>query len=235
MWATRGKKKDYPETPERGTFWRATFLDLATRLRVARGLGKTEGEAAKEVFQTLKGRGHPQTPPPIVSDGRGELPQALVEVYGQVPPYGGRGRPPTRKCPGEGWKYLEIVKRRQGGRVVRTTKRVVYGAPSEVLSLFGESTAYVERTHLTSRLFNGRLVRKTLGFSKCLPMHRAAAVWEDAVYNLVRPLKTLRQEASGEGVRRWLPRTPAMAAGVTDHLWTVKELVTTLPIPSTNT
>ena len=125
MWATRGKKKDYPETPERGTFWRATFLDLDTRLRVARGLGKTEGEAAQEVFETLKRRGHPQTPPPIVSDGRGELPQALVEVYGQVPAYGGRGRPPTRKRPGEGWKYLEIVKRRQGGRVVRTTKRGV--------------------------------------------------------------------------------------------------------------
>ena len=104
-----------------------------------------------------------------------------------------------------------------------------------MLALFGESTAYVERPHLTSRLFNGRLVRKTLGFSKCLPMHRAAAGWEDAVYTLVRPLKTLRQEASGEGVRRWLPRTPAMAAGVTDHIWTVKELVTTLPIPSTNT
>lgn len=107
--------------------------------------------------------------------------------------------------------------------------------PKEVVGWFGESTAYVERTHLTSWLFNGRLVRKTVGFSKCLSMHRAAAVWEDAVYNLVRPLKTLRQKVSGEGVRRWSPRTPAMAAGLTEHIWTVKELGTRVPSPAVNT
>lgn len=235
LWGIRGKKKDYVETQAQGTFWRATLLDMDPRMRVARGLGKTEGEAAQEVFETLKGRGHPQAPPPMVSDGRGEISQALVEVYGHVPAYQGRGRPPPRKRPGGDWKVLQSVKHRKGGRLVRTTKRVVYGDPQEVLSLLGESTAYVERTHLTSRLFNGRLVRKTLGFSKSVPMHRAAAVWEDAVYNLVRPLKTLRQKTSEEGGRRWLPRTPAMAAGVTEHIWTVKELLNTVPSPAINT
>lgn len=61
------------------------------------------------------------------------------------------------------------------------------------------------------------------------------AVWEDAVYTLVRPLKALRLEApEEENVRRWLPRTPAMAAGVTDHMWTVKELLNKVPLPSIN-
>jgi len=65
------------------------------------------------------------------------------------------------------------------------------------------------------------LVRHTLGFSKDLAMYRASAAWEDAIYNFVRPVKTLRQEVLELPGRRWLPRTPAMAAKLTDHVWTV--------------
>lgn len=66
-------------------------------------------------------------------------------------------------------------------------------------------------------------------------MHRAAAAWEDIVYNLIRPLRTLRLEVADDPQRRWLPRTPAMAAGLADHIWTVKELLTTIPVPAGNT
>lgn len=59
-------------------------------------------------------------------------------------------------------------------------------------ALFGKSTASIERTHLTMRLFNGRCVRYTLGFFKDVDRYRASAAWKDARYNLVRPLKTLR-------------------------------------------
>jgi hypothetical protein len=207
------------------------MIDIDTRLRAARGIGKTETEASMEVFQTLKRRGHPDAPPPTVSDGLGGIREAMVEVYGKVPEYSGRGRPPTRKRPQPGWKYLQVVKRRKNGRVVGTRLRVVYGDEAEVLELLGSSTAYVERTHLTSRLFNSRLVRKTLGYSKAVEIHRAMAVWEDIYYNLMRPVKTLRQELFNDPTRRWLPRTPAMAAGLTDHIWTVKELLMTLPLP----
>jgi hypothetical protein len=65
-------------------------------------------------------------------------------------------------------------------------------------------------------------------------MHRAAATWEDATYNLVRPLKMLRLEVVGDPSRRWLPRTPAMAAGLTDHTWTAKELLTVISISNTS-
>lgn len=81
---------------------------------------------------------------------------------------------------------------------------------------------------------NGRLVRKTLGYSKEVEMLRASSVWEDAVYNLGRALKTLRIE-SPQAVRRWIRRSPAMAAGLTDHIWEIEELLTTLPLPPTNT
>jgi hypothetical protein len=197
---------------------------MATRLRVARGFGKTETLASIQVFATLQRRGHPEAPPPTVSDGWGGIREAMVEVYGQVPAYSGRGRPPTQKRPQPDWQYLQVVKQRQHGRVV-------YGDPQTVLQLFGQSTSYVERTHLTTRQFNGRHVRKTLGYSKSRVQHEAAAAWEDAVYNWCRPLKTLRLEVHDDPPRRWRPRTPAMAAGLTDHIWTVEDLLTIVPIP----
>ena len=68
-------------------------------------------------------------------------------------------------------------------------------------ALLGEHTAYVEQTHLTSRQMNGRLVHKALSFSKELEMFKVSYVWEDWVYNLTRPVKTLRLEAN-DGRRR---------------------------------
>jgi len=203
---------------------------MDTRLRVARGIAKTETEASQQVFETLKRRGHPDAPPPLVSDGWGGIDEAIVEVYGVVPEYAGVGRPPTRKQPQAGWQYLQVVKPRENGRVVGTTLRVVWGNEEEVLALLGKSTAYIERTHLTMRLFNGRLTRKTLAFSKMVAMYRASATWEDLVYNLARSLRTLRLEDRNAG-HRWLPRSPAMVAGLTDHVWTVKELLWTVVFP----
>ena len=218
-----------------GQFWRSTYLDTDSRLRVARGIAKSETQASLEVFQTLKRRGHPEGPPPTLSDGCGGIEEALVEVYGAVPAYRGRGRPPTRKKPGSHWQYVQLVKERDGlGRVRGTKVRVVFGQKAEVMALLGPSTAYIERSNLTSRLFNGRQVRRTLAFSKAVEMSRAAAIWEDSYYNLVRPHKSLRLPVADVSGRRWRPRTPAMAAGLTDHIWTVKELLTTLPVPKAN-
>lgn len=212
------------------------MIDMDSRLRVARGIAKTETEASVEVFATLQRRGHPEAPPPTISDGWGGIDDAMVEVYGEVPEYSGVGRPPTRKRPKKDeWQYLQAVKHRENGRIVNVELRCIYGQEEEVLALFGQSTAYVERTHLTMRLFNSRLVRKTLGFSKELTMYRTSAAWEDLLYNFARPLKTLRVELFDDPKRRWQPRTPAMAAGLTAHIWTVKELLTCIPPPANNT
>lgn len=210
------------------------MLDRDTRLRVARGIAKTETLAAMEVFQTLKRRGHPEAPPPTISDGWGGIDEAIIEVYGQVPAYQGVGRPPTRKRPQPGWQYVQAVKQREHGRIVGVELRVIFGDPVKTLELLGQSTAYIERTHLTMRLFNGRLVRKTLAFSKDVGMYRASAAWEDLVYNLARPLKTLRLPVIGDPTRRWRQRSPAMAAGLTDHIWTVKELLKSVVPPLLN-
>jgi hypothetical protein len=75
-----------------------------------------------------------------------------------------------------------------------------------------------------------------LGYSKELKMLRASSIWEDTLYNLGRALKTLRVESPEcDGNRRWIRRSPAMAAGLTDHIWEIEELLTTLPLPIANT
>ena len=205
---------------------------MDSRLRVARGIAKDETLASIEVFQLLKRWGHPQGPPPTISDGWGGIDEAMVEVYGSVPEYGGRGRPPTRKKPGLDWMYLQMVKQRdEHGRFEGTKLRVIFGTKGEVIELLGQSTAYIECSNLTSRLFNGRQVRKTLAFSKDIQAYRASATWEDAYYNLICPHKSLRLPIQEGLPHRWSPRTPAMAAKLTDHIWTVKELLMTLPLP----
>ena len=180
----------------------------------------------------LKARGHPNAPPAIATDGQGSYGEAMVETWGQVPPYSGRGRPPTRKKPQPSWQNLQVVKHRPGRRLEGLTIKVVYGDPQQVRELLGEHTAYIERTNLTSRQMNGRLVRKTLSYSKELEMLKASCAWEDWVYNLTRPVKTLRRQVN-DGFRRWQPRSPAIAAGLTDHIWTVNELLMTVVPPTT--
>jgi hypothetical protein len=193
-------------------------------------MGKTEEEVAHQLMAQLKERGHPDAPPAITTDGQGSYREAMVATWGQVPPYAGRGRPPTQKQPQPGWHYLQVVKRRGGSRLRGISLKAVYGEAEETVSLLGPHTVYVERTHLTGRQMNGRLVRKTLSFSKQAEMLKAASAWEDGVYNLTRSVKTLRVEVNN-GFRRWQPRSPAMAASLTDHIWTVKELLMTVVAP----
>jgi hypothetical protein len=228
----QGRKKGLPEEDERGTFWRGTALETDTRLRIGRAIAKTEEEVAPALMAQIKERGHPERPPAIATDGRGAYREAMVETWGQVPEPkpSGKGFIPEKKQPQPGWHYLQVVKRREGGHVVEVKVEVIYGDETTP-ALVGAHTSYVERTNLTSRQMNGRLVRKTLSFSKELALLKAASAWEDAAYNLTRPVKTLRVEVEADD-RRYEPRTPAMAAGLTDHIWTIKELLWTVATPS---
>ena len=89
---------------------RSTMLDMDSRLRVASAVEKNETIASQSVFETLQHRGHPDAPPPTISDGWGGIDEAMIAVYGLVPEYSGYGRPPTNKIPGKNWLYLQMVK-----------------------------------------------------------------------------------------------------------------------------
>jgi hypothetical protein len=62
---------------------------------------------------------------------------------------------------------------------------------------------------------------------------QASCALEDAVYNLMKPVKTLRIQVN-DSRRRWQPKTPAMAARLTDHVWTIEELMMTVVVPEWN-
>lgn len=200
---------------------------------MARAIGKNEEEVAVVMMSQIRDRYNPIEPPAISSDGNDSYPEAMLEIWGKLPEYTGRGRPPTQKQPQPRWKCLQVIKHRSGSRLIGITHKVVYGDPSEVPDFMGLNTAYVERTNLTSRQMNGRMVRKTLSFSKKEEMLRASCALEDVVYNLARPSKSLRVEVNNDQ-RRWEPRSPAMAAGITDHIWTIGEIMMMLAVPERN-
>ena len=189
---------------------------------------------ATAIMSQIRDRCNPEEPPAIASDGNDSYPQAMLETWGKLPNYSGRGRPPTRKHPQKEWKCLQVTKHRSSGRLIGITYQVVYGDPKAVRNLMGLNTAYVERTNLTSRQMNGRMVRKTLSFSKDSEMLEASCAWRDGVYNLTRAVKSLRIEINNNW-RRWQPRSAAMAAGLTDHMWTIEELMMTVVVPEFNT
>lgn len=163
--------------------------------------------------------------PLFTSDQIGHLEEALLRVYGrwETPKYQGRGRPPKpRLAPPPGLVYVQLVKERKDDRVVRVHKRVVFGEerPDQA------NTSYVERNNLTVRQSIARFVRKTLSFSKRRERHRGHISLYKAWYNFVKTHKALRVELERSGRGRWRKRTPAMAAGITDHVWTMEELMT---------
>ena len=222
----KGKFSEHPETNETGIFWVIVVLEKASRLRLFSIISKSEDEAAYEVMLKLKTDFGLDKPPMIATDGKDAYAKAILDVWGIIPEYSGKGRPPQKKIPGDDWKCLQVVKTRERGEIVDVKINVVYGDADETIKIIGPSTSYVERTHLTSRMMNRRLSRKTIGFSKQHQIHVSSIKWMDAVYNLVRPLRTLKERVSEYG-RIWKQRTPAMAANLTDHIWSIKNLLIT--------
>lgn len=94
----------------------------------------------------------------------------------------------------------------------------------EVEPVFGNpdpkhiSTSYVERTNLTMRMCMRRFTRLTNGFSKKLANHANSVALHFMAYNYVKPMSTLTKRAKG------IHTTPAMAAGLTDRVWTCEDI-----------
>jgi hypothetical protein len=156
---------------------------------------------------------------------------AILNAYGTtvVPPRTGKpGRPvkPDQVAPRQ-LRYATVHKTRSKGRVVRVETRVVFGLLAAILLALSWSrvsrsvnTSFVERHNGTDRNRNSRKIRKTYGFSKDWAIHEAVTYFTMYSYNFCWPVRTLRvRDANG----RWQPRTPAMEAGLTDHVWSMDE------------
>lgn len=209
-----------------GDQWDFVALDPDSRLILSVFVGKRLRDNAEMLLEDVKGR-LPAPPELITSDEWSSYPEVIKEVFGEehTPPRTGKpGRPagPRKEVP-EGLNYATVHKRRAKGRVVEVLTRVVMGTLAVVLALLGGgkiSTSYLERNNATDRHRNARKARKTYRFSKDFEAHEAMTYFTLYSYNFCWPVRTLRKKI---GYRRYQPRTPAMAAGLTDHVWSLEE------------
>ncbi len=88
---------------------------MKTRLRVGRAIAKTEEEVAPELMKQVKRHAPDEGPSAMSTDGKGAYRQAMLETWGKVPEYSGRGAPPKLPQPGKDWQYLQIIKKNGKG------------------------------------------------------------------------------------------------------------------------
>jgi len=162
----------------------------------------------------------------MTSDDYPAYETAILHAYGETvtPPRTGKpGRPaaPYKVAPA-GLTYATVIKRREKGRVVELGTRVVFGTISAVLLALGMSkvsrainTAFVERENATDRHRNARKARKTYRFSKGWRYHEAVIFLSLYSYNFCWPVRTLADKDEQGHLGK---RSPAMAAGLADHV-----------------
>ena len=224
-----------------GSYWVWIAFASESRLILAVVVGPRTPQSARHLIQrtayVLCGK-----LPLFVSDGLDGYGVALLEQYHlkvSYPRTGKRGRPRTsKKRPIADLRYGQVVKKREKGRVVSVSKRIIYGDPS-TLDHREINTSLIERLNLTLRRENAALQRKTLSFAKDEDELKAHLAFQVAYYHFVRPHLSLREQVPKEEQEdsplRWRKRTPAMAAHLTDHIWSLRELLTARPIiTSTN-
>lgn len=205
------------------------------RLRIAAIVGPRTLDTAKEVVAATKAR--VAGSPAFFRDGFTCSLAALIAAFHVVTTWartGKRGRPRKPRCePHPDLVYGPLVKQKHQGKLLTLSTRVVLGA--ERLTHLGLtiSTAVVERVNLPLRQALAPLARKTSSFCKDRERLRQRVVFFQAFYNMARPHMSLRQplppqERTHHGAirPRWREHTPAMAAGLTDHVWTFRELLT---------
>ena len=175
--------------------------------------------------------------PCFFSDGFSCYLSALIEVYHTLktfPRTGEPGRPKKPvKEPHPDLVYGQVIKKKRQGRLQELVYRVCCGVERlEELGL-SISTSLIERLNLTLRHALAPLVRKSQSFCKDRTQMRRRVVFFQAFYNFARPHMSLRlplpeqePQASGLMQPKWCHRTPGMAAGLTDHVWTFRELLT---------
>jgi IS1 family transposase len=202
-------------------------LDAESRLVLAVVPGRRTEQSCRLLVEQTHRRTRGRTDVLLCSDAHEPYREAIQAVYGQAAPEGeqaGGVAMPEELC------YATVRKRRVGGRVVEVLRAVVFGTWALLTQWLVRSTvsttvntAFVERNNGTDRRRNGRKHRKTYGFSKDRQVHESLSYFVSYSYNFCWPVRTLRQRVAE---RRYRQRTPAMAAGLADQVWTLEEWLT---------
>jgi IS1 family transposase len=225
----------------RSPHWVWVAMEPESKLLLTIDIGeRTLAMAQQVVHQVAQGLA-PGCAPLFVTDGFREYLTALLTHYGQWV------QPPRRQATGPSPKprwmpqpqllYAQVVKTVRRRRLVDVQRRVVFGsleAVNHVLAPLGWhiNTAFVERLNLTIRQHVAAVGRRVSTLCQGEDgLLQQVAVFH-GYYNFCLPHGSLRQllaqpePTHGTGsAKQWRPCTPAMAAGLTDHVWTLREVL----------
>ena len=173
----------------------------------------------------------------VCVDGLASYVTAFRRVFREPVHTGRRGRP--RLVLPSGFVMGQVVKHYAKRRVVGVTHRVVQGSAAAIGAMLRATgggtvinTAYIERLNATFRSRLAPLVRRGRALARSDAMLTAGMYLVGCAYNLCWPHDSLRLSAPAGAPRKWVDRTPAMAAGLTDHPWTMADLLCyQVPLP----
>ncbi len=190
----------------RGDAWTWTAICADTKLIPCWHIGRRDADAAAYFMEDLASRLANRVQ--LTTDGLNKYLVAVENAFG----WNGIDYAMLVKIYGE---PLEGRRRYSPPKLVGTNKMPVMGNPDAK----NISTSFAERQNLTMRMNVRRLTRLTNGFSKKIENHAHAISLYFMHYNFCRKHETLTKAAGG------IHTTPAMAAGVSDHVWKIEEIV----------
>ena len=225
----------------RSPHWVWTAIDPESKLLLVLDVGERTLAMAQRVVHQVAQVLAPGCMPLFLTDGFKEYTTALLTHYGHWVQSSRRQAtgpaPKPRWIPLPGLLYAQVIKTVRRRRLVRVTHRVVFGtleAVQQVLAACGWqiNTAFVERINLTIRQHVAAVGRRVSTLCKGEDGLRQQLALCQVYYNFCSPHASLRQAlpqpepTNGTGsAKLWQPWTPAMAAGLTDHVWTLREVL----------
>ena len=229
------------ERLSRSPHWIWMAMDPVTKLLLAIDVGDRTLAMAQAVVHQVAQVLAPGCLPLFLTDGFKEYTTALLTHYGQwVQPPRRQAQGPTPKprwMPVPQLLYTQVVKTMRRRRLVRVSHRVVFGtleAVKQVLAAYGWQiqTAFIERINLSIRQHVAAVGRRVATLGKGEDGLRQQLALYHGYYNFCLPHVSLRQllpqslPTHGTGsAKQWRPCTPAMAAGLTDHVWSLREVL----------
>jgi transposase-like protein len=226
---------------ERSPYWVWTAMDPTSKLLVVVDVGCCTLAMAQRVVHQVSRVLAPGCVPLFLTDGLKDYGTALLTHFGSWMHPARRQdkgpRPKPRWMPLPELLYAQVVKSYRRRRIVGVTHRVVFGtrlAIEQVLATCGWTinTAFVERLNLDLRQCVAAIGRRVNTVCRGEEGVRDRLVLFQTYHNFVLPHASLRQPlahpmpTNGDGsAKLWQPCTPAMAAGLTAHVWSLKEVL----------
>lgn len=212
IWAFVGAKQAHAKREGDGDIWTWTAIDADSKLMVTWLVGNRNGECADAFMADLASRLANRIQ--LTTDSLPYYAAAVERAFG----YNAVDYAQLQKTYAADSSRLHTGRNTPASICTGAEKVLVMGKPD----ITKVSTSYVERANLTMRMGIRRFTRLTNAFSKKAENHAHAVALHFMHYNFCRKHQTLTEAAGG------IHTTPAMAAGLTDHVWKVEELIALL-------